>query len=175
MRIYLEVKNEKKDFKFADYVTFNVVTSYSPNNLWVLRNFGEEIEDGISSHNFVYRKVIAVMEVIAVIDKIEFHGKVVTIALGDFGSLMNIVINLGEENTSYSWTQIDNDFIGGYEEVYFIDLDDLKSSKEFADLSIEECFAKLLICNNTEYQLRNFRYILPSGRILNIDERYKKE
>lgn len=165
MRIYLDITNKRKEFKISDYITFNITTCYSPSNLWVLRDLEKDAKNWIIAHEFSYKKVLSVMETIAIIDNKEFHGQVISIA--EKGGIRNLVLNLGEEN-EYDWKQFENDYMG-YNNVYFIDIDELKTNKEYRDLSIEECFA-MLFEDNIDYNIRTLKYILPNKQILNASE-----
>lgn len=112
------------------------------------------------------------MEVVTIIDDLEFHGQVATVAYGEFGGLRNLILNLGEENVSYVWNQYENDFCIGGSDVYLIDIDELRQSKGFEHLSVDQCFAELLTNSDMDYHLRTYRYVmLPSGEILNESER----
>lgn len=172
MRIFVEIKNNRTGFKLADYVTFNILSCCAPVNLWLVRDLGEEDVDGALSHNFTYRKVVSLMEVVCVIDNKEFHGQVASIAMGNYVRLYNVILNLGEEHTDYEWNQSDNPYCYGGLEVYTIDLDELKQSKEYANLSVDECFAKILTNESIGYEILTDRYITGDGLIFNVNERY---
>ena len=57
MRIDIEVKNKINGFEFSGYQTFNILSCSSPANLWLLRDFGNNTENGVASHGFVYKKL----------------------------------------------------------------------------------------------------------------------
>lgn len=172
MRIFLEVNNKRTGFHLADYVTFDILSCCAPSNLWLLRDFGPQEEYGITTHNFAYKKVVSLMETITVIDGKEFHGQVATLATGNENRMYNAVLHLGEEHTQYGWEQPDNDYCCGGLDVYTIDLDELRQSKEYKDLSVDECFSKLLINPSMGYELLANRYVTNEGKILNTNERY---
>lgn len=163
MRIFLDVKNEKTGFHLADYVTFKILSCCAPHNLWIIRDYRDE-------RRFSYRKIVALMEVVAVIDGKEFHGQVANIALGNYGRLSNIIINLGEENTDYNWEQLNNPYCYGGLDVYIIDLDELRKSERYSNLSVDECFLNLLTKETIGYELITDRYVTNDGALMNADQ-----
>lgn len=137
MKISLKITNKKTGFSIDDYIEFRIVSSYAPTNLWVVKSIGIKNDDDV-----VYKKVISVMETVANIDGREFHCRVISV-VSDYNELLNLVVDLGEENSSfdwqYDWKQEDNDFIYAR----FVDIDELRCKEEFRDLSIQECFERL--------------------------------
>lgn len=168
MKIFTEIKNEKTGFNFAGFLQFNIDVCYTPQNLWILRDFGDEKEGNILARSFTYKKVLSVMEAHANIDNEDLYGQIISVANGDFEGISNLILNLGE-GTLYDYNQSDNDYLG-YGGVYLIDIDELRTSPEFKELSVEECFAHLLLHNTMDYNLRTYRHILPSKQILNTNE-----
>lgn len=168
MRIFLEITNRHIGLKISDYFTFNIEACYHPINLWMLKNQGEErVAKGVLQ-SFTYKKVLCVMYVTTVINNITFHGKVVSIATGNYGGIQNVVVSLGDENPNYEFDQLDWSF--GEGETYFIDLDELKTNKGFENLSPVDCFAKLINNENIGYDIRFDRYILNSESIIDASE-----
>lgn len=168
MRLFLKIVNRHIGLKIADYFTFNIEVCYHPTNLWMLKNQGEEIINKGIVKNFTYKKVLCVMYVTTVINKITFHGKVVSIATGNYGGIQNVLVSLGDENPNYEFYQDDYSF--GEGETYFIELDELKTNKGFENLSPVDCFAKLIDNDNIGYDIRFDRYILNSKNILDASE-----
>lgn len=160
----LKIGEEKFDVNLA----FDILSCIAPSNLWILADLGIGKEGLVTVHTFKYRKVVSLMEVRTFFKGIEYHGQVISIANGDQG-IMNLVINLNEGNSPIEWEQIDNDFLG--DNTYFIDLDELRQSKGYAELTVDECFSKLLSNKEIEYHLRGDRFVeLPSGNIKNASE-----
>lgn len=174
MKLFMEeIENKKYGIKVSGPIPFHIATSYAPTNLWILKDSGLDTEYGIQTHNFLFRKVIAVMEVTTNVEGHELHGQVVTCANGEYGKLSNLLISLGDGESEFYWKQLDNEFEENLtgEHVYLIDLDDLRQSKGFNNLSVEECFSELLINSSMEYELRKYRYVDPrNGHIMDADE-----
>ena len=174
MKLFMEViENKKYGIKVSGSIPFHIATSYAPTNLWILKDSGLNTEYGIQTHNFLFRKVIAVMEVTTNVEGHELHGQVVTCADGEHGKFSNLLISLEDDEFQFYWKQMDNEFKETFtnDRVYLIDLDDLKQSKGFNNLSVEECFSELLINSSMEYELRKYRYVDPrNGHIMDEDE-----
>lgn len=165
MKIDLTIKEGDK--KSEVNLAFDILSSITPSNLWIISK--KEIETkGVMQHRpFIFKKAVTLMEVKTFYKGVEYHGKVISVANGDEG-LMNLVVDLCEGEESISWEQEGNNFIG---DVYFVDLDELKLSKGYEDLSAAECFAKLLTDSDMDYSLRGDRYVeLESGKIKNASE-----
>lgn len=168
MKLFVEITNRQIGFKKADYFTFNIEACYHPTNLWMLKNQGEErIVKGVI-HSFIYKKVLCVMYVTTIINDITFHGKVVSIATGNYGGIQNVLVSLDDEYPNYEFNQDDYSFEEG--ETYFLDLDELRTNKGFENLSPVDCFAKLINNDNIGYDIRFDRYILNSEKILDASE-----
>lgn len=172
MKIFLEITNSKTGFNEHGYYDFEILSCCSPHDLWIVVDHGINDENGINTHDFEYRKIVSLMEVTTLIDGKKFHGQVATIALGSYGHLYNIILNLGEEYPNYEWRQIEN-FINGNNEFYVLEFDELRQSKEYADLSLEECIKQLLLTDQIGYEIHTLRSIDKDGNILNILEREK--
>lgn len=165
MRIDLTIKRgeTRTDVNLA----FDILSSTTPSNLWIISDKGIKTKGVMQHHAFVFKKVVVLMEVRTIYDGVEYHGKVVSIANGDDG-LMNLVVDLCEGEEPIEWEQIDNDFIGN---TYFVDLNELRQSKGYEDLTAVECFAKLLTNTSMDYNLRGDRYVeLESGKIKDYSE-----
>ena len=165
MRIDLTIKRgeTRTDVNLA----FDILSSTTPSNLWIISDKGIETKGVMQHHAFVFKKVVVLMEVKTIYEGIEYHGKVVSIANGDCG-LMNLVVDLCEGDESIEWEQIDNDFL---DNTYFVDLNELRQSKGYEDLTAVECFAKLLTNSGMDYNLRGDRYVeLESGKIKDYSE-----
>ncbi len=165
MRIDLTIKRgeTRTDVNLA----FDILSSTTPSNLWIISDKGIETKGVMQHHAFVFKKVVVLMEVRTIYDGVEYHGKVVSIANGEYG-LMNLVVDLCEGEKPIEWEQIDNDFIGN---TYFVDLNELRQSKGYENLTAVECFAKLLTNNDMKYNLRGDRYVeLESGKIKDVSE-----
>lgn len=172
MKIFLEFT--KNDYEEHGYYEFKILSCCSPSNLWLVVDNGMNTDEGVVTHDFQYRKVVSLMEVSTRIQAgIELHGQVVTIALGNYGHLYNIVLNLGEDCPDYVWHQTEN-FINDADdctELYLIDFDELHQSKEYTGLSLEESIKKLLLEDEIGYEIRTLRSIDDKGNILNVIER----
>ena len=144
MKIFLSIKSSTGNYIENNYFEFNIETSYSPHNLWLITGIELE-EEGIMSFHYDYKKVVAVMEVSTIINNEKFHGQVVSIAMGNrCEKLKNIIISLGEDKPEYTWKQIDNYYASIGEETYCIDLDELCTNKQYQGLDVEAIFDKLL-------------------------------
>ena len=153
MKILLEFT--KNDYKEHGYYEFKILSCCSPSNLWLVVDNGVNTDEGVVTHDFQYRKVVSLMEVSTRIQAgIELHGQVVTIALGNYGHLYNIVLNLGEDCPDYVWNQTENFINDACTELYLIDFDELRQSKEYAGLSLEESIKKLLLEDEIGYEIR---------------------
>lgn len=175
MKIFLEFEKYSSGYKEQGYYEFNILSCCAPTNLWLIVNNGINEENNISTHDFQYRKIVSLMEVSVRLQAgIELHGKVATIALGNYGHLYNIVLDLGEDAADWMWRQSDNitDDAGSALDIYLIDLDELHQSKEYAELSLEECIKKLLLEDEIGYEIHTLRCIDKDGNILNVSERY---
>lgn len=173
MRLFLEIKNKKAGVEEVGFVSFNIATSYSPTNLWILKDQGVETEYGKQTHNFFFKKVVAVMEVVTNIASYELHGQVITCADGEYNKLNNLLITLRADSENFYWHQPDNEFEENLanEHVYLIDLDELRQSKGFEHLSVENCFRELLTNSSMDFDLRKYRFIdLQTGKIMDINE-----
>lgn len=165
MRIDLTIKIG--EIKAEVNLPFDILSSITPSNLWIIADKGIETKGVMQHHSFTFKKVVVLMEVKTVYDDVEYHGKVVSIANGEQG-MMNLVIDLCEGEEAIEWEQIDNDFLTN---TYFVDLDELRQSKEYENLPVAECFAKLLTESNMNYNLRGDRYVeLESGNIKDASE-----
>lgn len=173
MKIFLEFENGK-DYKEHGYYEFNILSCCAPTNLWLILDRGINDEGGLATHDFQYWKIVSLMEVSTRLQAgIELHGKVVTIALGNYGHLYNVVLDLGENATDWIWKQHDNmiDDAGTMLDIHLIDLDELHQSKEYAGLSLEECIKKLLLEDEIGYEIHTLRSIDKNGHILNASEK----
>lgn len=160
MKIDLTIK---KDGKVHDInLLFEILSSVAPSNLWIVVDKGIDTKGVIQHHTFYLKKVVVLMEVKTVYNGVEYHGKVVSVANGEYG-LMNLVVDLCEGEEPIEWEQIDNEFLG---KTYFVDLDELRQSRGYENLSVDDCFTKLLTDSDMDYNLRGDRYVeLPSGKI----------
>jgi len=174
MKLFMEeIENKRYGIKVSGPIPFHIETSYAPTNLWILKDSGLDTEHGIQTRNFLFRKVIAVMEVTTNVEGHELHGQVVTCAEGEFGKLTNLLISLGDDESEFYWRQMDNEFEETFtdDRVYLVDLDDLRQSRGFENLSVEECFSELLINNSMGYETRKYRFVdSRDGRIMDADE-----
>lgn len=175
MKLFMEeIENKKYGIKVSGSIPFHIATSYAPTNLWILKDSGLDTAYDIRTHNFLFKKVVAVMEVITNIEGHELHGQVVTCAEGGYGKLSNLLISLGDGESGFYWKQLDNEFEEHLtdEHVYLIDLDDLRQSKGFENLTVEQCFSELLLANSSmEYDLRKYRYVdTRNGHIMDANE-----
>lgn len=174
MKLFMEeIENKRYGIKVSGLIPFHIETSYAPTNLWILKDSGLDTEHGIQTRNFLFRKVIAVMEVTTNVEGHELHGQVVTCAEGEFGKLTNLLISLGDDESEFYWRQMDNEFKETFtdDRVYLIDLDDLRQSKGFENLTVEQCFCELLTNSSMEYDLRKYRYVnLRNGHIMDANE-----
>lgn len=88
--------------------------------------------------------------------------------------MSNLLISLGDGESGFYWKQLDNEFEEHLtdEHVYLIDLDDLRQSKGFENLTVEQCFSELLLANSSmEYDLRKYRYVdTRNGHIMDANE-----
>lgn len=172
MKLFLEIKNKKVGIEEVGFIPFNIATSYSPTNLWILKDQGIETEYGKQTHNFFFKKVVAVMEVVANIAGYELHGQVITYADGEY-KLNNLLITLIADNEDFYWHQPDNEFENSSNSgnTYIIDLDELRQSAGFENLSIVNCFQELLMNSSMDYELRKYRFIdLKTGEIMDVNE-----
>lgn len=161
MRLFLEISNKYENYKASKYFTFKVESSYAPSNLWMIQDQSKEIIKGNTLHSFTYKKVLAVSYVTTTINNIEFHGKVVSIAEGNYGGVTDVLIYMGDEHPNYEFNQLNYSFWNGGE-TFIIDLDELKTDKNFENLSPVECFAKLINFENMGYDIRFNRFIVNS-------------
>ena len=160
MKIDLTIKRgeTRTDVNLA----FDILSSTTPSNLWIISDKGIETKGVMQHHAFCFKKVVVLMEVKTIYEDVEYHGKVVSIANGEYG-LMNLVVDLCEGEEPIEWEQTDNDFL---ENTYFVDLDELRQSRGYENLSVDDCFTKLLTDSDMEYNLRGDRYVeLSSGKI----------
>lgn len=165
MRIDLTIKKgeKKEDINLA----FDILSSTAPLNLWIVSDAGIVTEGVMQHHSFTFKRVVVLMEVKTVYEGVEYHGKVISVANGEQG-LMNLIVDLCEGVEPILWEQTGNDFT---DNAFFVDLDELKQSKGYEDLSAVECFAKLLTDSNIDYDLRGDRYVeLESGKIKDVSE-----
>lgn len=175
MKIFLEFENQNSKYEESGYYEFKILSCCAPNNLWVIVDNGINNDNGITTHDFQYRKVISLMEVSTHLQAgVELHGQVVTIAWGNYGHLYNVVLNLGEDYPNFMWKQIENPIndSDAYTDLYLVDLDELHQSKEYVGLSLEECIKKLLLEDEIGYEIHTLRSIDQEGHILNVTERY---
>ena len=129
MKIDLTIK---KDGKVHDInLLFEILSSVAPSNLWIVADKGIDTKGVIQHHTFYLKKVVVLMEVKTVYNGVEYHGKVVSVANGEYG-LMNLVVDLCEGEEPIEWEQIDNDFIGN---TYFVDLNELRRIKILSIIS----------------------------------------
>lgn len=171
MRLFLEVSNKYEGYKESRYFTFKIESSYSPSNLWMIQNQGNETIKENSLHSFAYKKVLAVSYVTTTINNIEFHGKVVSIAEGNYGGVTDVLIDMGDEYPNYIFNQLDYSFWNG-SDTFIIDLDELRTDKNFENLSTVECFAKLINFEDMGYDIRFNRFIVNSdiNKVINSSE-----
>lgn len=175
MKIFLEFENENSKYKEYGYYEFNILSCCAPNNLWMVVDNGINDDEGIVTRDFHYRKVISLMEVSTCIQAgVELHGQVVTVALGNYGCLYNVVLSLGEDQSNFIWHQYEPPIVNtdSNTNVYLIDLDELHQSKEYAGLPLEECIKRLLVDDEVGYENHTLRSITQDGNILNVSERY---
>ena len=174
MKIFLEFEKCPGGYKEHGYYEFNILSCCAPAKLWLVVDNGINEENNVSTHDFQYRKIVSLMEVSVRLQAgIELHGKVATIALGNYGHLYNIVLDLGEDAPDWDWRQCDhiiND-AGSALDIHLIDLDELHQSKEYAGLSLEDCIKRLLLEDEISYEIHTLKSIDKNGNILNVWER----
>ena len=174
MKIFLEFEKYPSGYKEHGYYEFNILSCCAPTNLWLIVNNGINEENNVFTHDFQYSKIVSLMEVSTRLQAgIELHGKVVTIALGNYGHLYNVVLDLGEDATDWTWKQYDNMINDAKTalDIHLIDLDELHQSKEYLGLPLEECIKKLLLEDEIGYDIHTLRSIDKDGNILNVIER----
>lgn len=169
MKIDLCIESKKSSYKFEGCQEFEITATYAPHNLWLLRiNTNINTPDN-NLCEFTYKKVLCVMEVQTTIEGIRHHGQIASIATGPDG-IKNIILNLGQDNYTYNFSQYENSFIG-YGDVYCVDLDELRTHKNYIGLSASECFAKLLFDETIDYELLGLKYYnVKTGAILDAKE-----
>ena len=174
MKIFLEFEYVRNEYKEHGFYEFKILSCCAPTNLWLVVDNGINEDANVSTHDFQYKKIISLMEVSTRLQAgIELHGKVATIACGNYAHLYNIVLGFDGDSSDWEWKQHDNIISNGNNEIeiYLIDLDELHQSKEYSDLSLEDCIKKLLIEDEISYDLRTLKSIDKNGKILNVLER----
>lgn len=173
MEIFLKF-NEGKDYQEHGFYEFKILSCCAPSNLWLILDRGINDADGLATHDFQYWKIVSLMEVSTRLQAgIELHGKVVTIALGNYGHLYNMVLDFEGDSANWSWEQYDNPInnAGSALDIHLIDLDELHQSKKYLGLSLEDCIKKLLLEDGNGYESQTLRCIDKDGNILNMLER----
>ena len=174
MKIFLEFEKVSNKYKEHGVYEFKILSCCSPTTLWLIVDKGINKDESVATHDFQYWKIVSLMEVSTCLQAgIELHGKVVTIALGNYGHLYNVVLDLGEDATDWMWKQYDNmiNEAGTALDIHLIDLDELHQSKEYSGIPLEECIKKLLLEDEIGYDIHTLRSIDKDGNILNVIER----